>query len=190
MKAENIYPIPIPQEQRWRRVLKAVRWCFAATAYICPLINLCVGGKAWSLVVLWGLWSVWTLAFSRDLIEYNRISQTSKLIVDTCVMLILIETFLSSGWAGFVVPIVSFASLIVMGVLFFTNLPIQKQNLMPMMWMIAAALVAIMASLIGWPKMNWPFIALGATAFALLIVTFIVLPKELIRELQKRFHTK
>lgn len=105
-------------------------------------------------------------------------------------MLILIETFLSSGWAGFVVPIVSFTSLIVMGVLFFTNLPIQKQNLMPMMWMIAAALVAIMASLIGWPKMNWPFIVLGATAFALLIVTFIVLPKELIRELQKRFHTK
>jgi hypothetical protein len=77
---------------------------------------------------LWALWSVWSLAVSRDLVEYNRVSQTVKLLVHTCVLLVLIDLCLSSGWAGFVVPIVSFATLFMVGVLFFSDLSRQKRT--------------------------------------------------------------
>jgi len=170
---------------------RAARWIFAAAAYICALVNILVGGKPWSVVVLWGLWFVWSLVIGRDLVEYNRISQTAKLLFNTCVLLVLIDLCLASGWAAFVVPIVSFGTLAAIGVMFFTNLSRQKQNLMPMFWLIGASLVAMAVSLSGWglPATNWPMLALGLTAFTMLTVSVIVLKSDLVRELKKRFHT-
>jgi hypothetical protein len=147
-------------------------------------------GKPWSIIVLWALWFAWSGFVSRDLIEYNRISQTAKLLVYTCILLVLIGLCLSPGWLGFVIPIVSFATLMVIGVLFFSNLSKQKQNMMPMVWLIGASFVAIIASLSGWPRMNWPMAVLGTTAVALLAASILVLKKDLLRELRKRFHTK
>ncbi len=188
MVSDIVYPIP---KKIYRRVaVNVIKWCFIATAYICPIVNLSFGGKPWSLVVLWALWSVWSLAVSRDILEYNRISQSAKSLVYICIMLILIDLCISSGWAGFVVPIVSFGTLIIIGILLFSNLSKQKQNLMPMVWLIAASLVALAASFIGWPEMNWPIITLGATAGALLVASILILKNDLLRELKKRFHVK
>lgn len=188
MTIEIVYPTP--QKKNRRRAVDITKWCFVAAAYICPIVNFIIGGKPWSIVVLWVLWFVWSAFVSPDLVEYNRISQTAKLLVYTCILLVLIGLCLSPGWVGFVIPIVSFGTLIIIGVLFFSNLPRQKQNLMPMVWLIGASFITIIASAIGWPEMNWPMIALGTTAFALLVASMIVLKKDLLRELKKRFHTK
>jgi hypothetical protein len=59
---------------------------------------------------------------------------------------------------------------------------------MPMVWLIIASILGIISSLIGWPKINWPMIALGSTAFALLIVCVGILRKDMLTELKKRFH--
>jgi hypothetical protein len=188
MEIEIVYP---PRKRfAYPRAVTLIKWVFVSAAYVCSIVNLAVGGKPWSVVVLWALWSVWSLAVSRDLVEYNRVSQTVKLLVHTCVLLVLIDLCLSSGWAGFVVPIVSFATLFMVGVLFFSDLSRQKQNLMPMIWLIGASLIAMIVSLAGWPGMNWPMLLLGITAFTMLAVSVIVLKRDLLRELRKRFHTR
>lgn len=188
MTIEIVYPSP--KKKKRRRAALVIKWCFVAAAYVCPIINILTGGKPWSIIVLWALWFAWSGFVSRDLIEYNRISQTAKLLVYTCILLVLIGLCLSPGWLGFVIPIVSFATLMVIGVLFFSNLSKQKQNMMPMVWLIGASFVAIIASLSGWPRMNWPMAVLGTTAVALLAASILVLKKDLLRELRKRFHTK
>jgi len=38
--------------------------------------------------------------------------------------------------------------------------------------------------------MNWPMLLLGITAFTMLAVSVIVLKRDLLRELRKRFHTR
>lgn len=188
MKISITYP---PSKDGGRRLAeRIINWCILAAAVICPTVNLLTGGKPWSVVVLWSLWFGRSMSISRDMVEYNRISQAAKLLVYTCTLLVLIDRCLAPGWAGFVVPIVCFGALITIGVLFFSNLQKQKQNMMPMVWLIIGSLIAIGISFTGWLKMNWPMIALGLTALVLLAANIIILQKDLLRELQKRFHTK
>ncbi len=189
MDIEYIYP----RVQKRKRVLDKfrfiIRWIFIAFAYAAPIVNLSTGGKLWCLIVLWSLWLAWWL-ISPPLVEYNRISQSARTLFNVCVLLILIDTVYSFGWGSFVIPIVCFGTLVLIGVLFLSDLTKQRQNVMPMVWLIIASLLGIISSLIGWPKMNWPMIVLGSTAFALLIVCVGILRKDMLTELKKRFHIK
>lgn len=191
MKVEITYPTMQKQKTQRHDVINWVRWPFLFAAYICPILNICVGGRAWSLVVLWSMWIVWSFVFSKDLVEYNRISQSIKLVANTSVLLVLIDVFLAPGWAMEVVPIVCFCGLAVAGILLFTDFDRQKQNMSPMLLMIAAAIACSVVGLIFWSEESrWALVVMGAFAFALFATCFILLGNELFRELKKCFHTK
>lgn len=189
MNVKIVYPHVEPQRLRADRARRVVRDAFLVTAYVCPVVNLGSGGKAWSIVVLWSLWFVWSFLLSPDLVEYNRISQTSKLIAYSCVLLILIDTLLSPGWAGVVVPLICCCGLPVVGALFFSDLERQRQNSMPMLWLVFASILMFVSSLFGWPEIGAPMVALGVAAIAMLAVCAAVLGGSLFAELKKRFHT-
>jgi hypothetical protein len=163
MKVEPIYPPVKKRSRAGARFRTAVNWSFGASAFACALINIFTGGAPWCLVADWGLWFAWSAVISPSLVERNRISLTSKILVDACVLLILIDSVYPRGWAGFVVPIVCFASLAAIGTLFLSDLPRQKQNMMPMFWLIIASFVAVIGAFSGWPKLDWPMIVLGCT---------------------------
>lgn len=133
MKLEITYPPVEKRRQRKKKLIKAAGWLMVLAALVCPVVNLAVGGKAWSLIVLMGLYMLWSLVLSPDLVEYNRISQFIKLLLSSCVMLVLIELAIVPGWALFVVPIVGFCGLIVCAALFFSDMVKQKQNMLPML---------------------------------------------------------
>lgn len=190
MEVELIYPVMSKQRkahERWRTITE---WLLAAAAYACPIINICVGGKAWSLIVLWSIWCVWRALFNRPLVEDNRISRSVSGLICVAVMLVLIELFLSSGWAVFVIPIVCFGMLMVIATFFFTDLQRQRQNIMPMLWVILGTIVAVISALIIMPKINWPMLLMGFAALAMLIVSAIVMRWGLWLEVKKRFHNK
>ena len=136
MKINIIYPPVEKRRLQYKKILNIVRWPVIFAAYICPIINILTGGKAWSIIVLMSLYMAWTLVISPDLVEYNRISQTIKLIVCSCILLTLIDVFIKPGWAIEVVPIVCFCGLVVSGILFFTDIERQKQNMLPMLLLI------------------------------------------------------
>ena len=81
MKVDITYPPVEKRRQRKKKLIRAAGWLMLLAAVICPVVNLAVGGKAWSLIVLMGLYMTWTLVLSPDLVEYNRISQFIKLLL-------------------------------------------------------------------------------------------------------------
>lgn len=191
MKIKITYPKVSPKIIKHQRLINFMKWPLLIAVVICPIINLITGGKAWSLVVLMSIYMAWDLVISRDLVEYNRISQFVKLITLTSLLLITIDIFLSPGWALEAVPILIFSGLIVTSVLFFTDIERQKQNIFPFLFLI---LLSIFSSIIGLTfyheKDSWPLTVMGVVALFLLITLSITLKENIINELKKGFSVK
>ncbi len=191
MKIKITYPKVSPKIIKHQRLINFMKWPLLIAVVICPIINLITGGKAWSLVVLMSIYMAWDLVISRDLVEYNRISQFVKLITLTSLLLITIDIFLAPGWALEAVPILIFSGLIVTSVLFFTDIERQKQNIFPFLFLI---LLSIFSSIIGLSfyheKDSWPLTVMGAVALFLLITLSITLKENIINELKKGFSVK
>ena len=191
MKIKITYPKVSPKIIKHQRLINFMKWPLLITVVICPIINLITGGKAWSLVVLMSIYMAWNLVISRDLVEYNRISQFVKLITLTSLLLITIDVFLAPGLALDAVPILIFSGLIVTSVLFFTDIEKQKQNIFPFLFLI---LLSIFSSIIGLSfyheKDSWPLTVMGAVALFLLITLSITLKENIINELKKGFSVK
>lgn len=191
MKIKITYPKVSPKIIKHQRLINFMKWPLLIAVVICPIINLITGGKAWSLVVLMSIYMAWNLVISRDLVEYNRISQFVKLITLTSLLLIIIDIFLAPGWALEAVPILIFSGLIVTSVLFFTDIERQKQNIFPFLFLI---LLSIFSSIIGLSfyheKDSWPLTVMGIVALFLLITLSITLKENIINELKKGFSVK
>lgn len=191
MKIKITYPKVSPKIIKHQRLINFMKWPLLIAVVICPIINLITGGKAWSLVVLMSIYMAWNLVISRDLVEYNRISQFVKLITLTSLLLITIDVFLAPGWALEAVPILIFSGLIVTSVLFFTDIEKQKQNIFPFLFLI---LLSIFSSIIGLSfyheKDSWPLTVMGIVALFLLITLSITLKENIINELKKGFSVK
>lgn len=191
MKIKITYPKVSPKIIKHQRLINFMKWPLLIAVVICPIINLITGGKAWSLVVLMSIYMAWDLVISRDLVEYNRISQFVKLITLTSLLLITIDVFLAPGWALEAVPILIFSGLIVTSVLFFTDIERQNQNIFPFLFLI---LLSIFSSIIGLSfyheKDSWPLTVMGVVALFLLITLSITLKENIINELKKGFSVK
>lgn len=191
MKIKITYPKVSPKIIKHQRLINFMKWPLLIAVVICPIINLITGGKSWSLVVLMSIYMAWDLVISRDLVEYNRISQFVKLITLTSLLLIIIDIFLAPGWALEAVPILIFSGLIVTSVLFFTDIEKQKQNIFPFLFLI---LLSIFSSIIGLSfyheKDSWPLTVMGIVALFLLITLSITLKENIINELKKGFSVK
>lgn len=191
MKIKITYPKVAPKIIKHQKLINVMKWPLLIAVVICPIINLITGGKAWSLVVLMSIYMAWDLVISRDLVEYNRISQFVKLITLTSLLLITIDIFLAPGWALEAVPILIFSGLIVTSVLFFTDIERQKQNIFPFLFLI---LLSIFSSIVGLSfyheKDSWPLAVMGAVALFLLITLTITLKENIINELKKGFSVK
>lgn len=191
MKIKITYPPVAKRKLRWEKFLRICGWLMLFAAILCGALNLVIGGKAWSLIVLMGLYMTWTLLLSPTLVEYNRISQWIKLIACSCVLLSLINWFLAPGWAMVVVPLVCFCGLLIGSVLFFTDLERQKQNMLPMLLLIFFAMVGAVLGLSFWhEKSRWVLVVMGAFAVTLLAACVVILGKDFPRELRRRFHCK
>ncbi len=189
MDIKITYPTPKKQRIRREAFLFVAQWPMIATAILCPIINWIVGGKAWSVIVLMGLYTVWTLGLSIDLVEYNRISQCIKYTVYACITLVLIDVLIVPLYASLVVPLVGCGGLIVASILFLTDVSRQKQNMLPMLNLIFLSLIASAFGIAFYHHYDrLVFAIMGAMALIWLIVCICVLRGDFLRELRRRFH--
>lgn len=197
MNINITYPELSKKRATREKLIRILRLPFILSAFACPIVNIAVGGPAWSVVSLFGLYMIWNLAVAIDLIEYNRTSQFIKFITYSIIMLILIDTLLTpdSPWGTIVIPIVTFSGLVVAAVLFFTDFERQRHNLMPLLiidilCLLAAAgmIIYIVESAVNMAL--WPYIVMGSVSLALLISLAFTLKGGFIAELKRRFHAK
>ena len=177
--------------QNRKRMLSIVRWPFFAVAAAALIVNLCVKGPFWSIIVILSLYVIWTFVLSPDLVELNRISQTIKVTVWSSILLVVIDLLFVHSFSLFVIPIVCFSGLSSCIVLFFTNLETQKHNMFPLINFIFASIIGSLITLHFYHgEDNWPLIVLLSLSILSLLAFIIVLGPDFKREMQRRFHIK
>ena len=197
MNINVTYPELSKKKATRAKLIRILRLPFIISAIACPIVNLAVGGLAWSVIVLFGLNIIWNMVVAIDLIEYNRTSQSIKFITYSILMLILIDVFLTPTitWGSFVIPIVTFSGLILSATLFFTDFERQRHNLMPLLLIDIICLVAsvVMIFLIFYKKYEgvlWPYVTMGGVSSAILAVLLLTMKGGFFAELKRRFHAK
>lgn len=189
MKIEITYPASGKSFDR-RRLVRAARWPFLGAGAACCMLNLFLGGPVWSAVAVWGLIMVWTNVIALAMVDYNRLSQSVKLFLQSCVMLILVDVCLVPGKLFFVLPMVGFGGLTVLAVLFFSDMRRQQQNVMPLILLSVSLLCADLVGALVQKTWPWTSIVLGAVSVVLLVSIAAVLGKLLWTGLKKYFHLK
>lgn len=166
--------------------------CFLITIITCPIVNILVGGKAWSVVAIFSVYIIWSSFISPSLYELNRTYQSIKLFLNILILLIGIDLLLTDGgWGLTVIPIFAFGGLIVCTALFFSDFNKQKHNALPYVLItilaIAAGLVGILNELV---TTKWMFIVLASLGLISFIVSIVFLRKTVFQDLKKQLNTK
>ena len=191
MKINVTYPLPKGKSYTRRRLLKVLKWPFILSSIACVIVNICVGKPYWSCIVIVSLLALWKLVFSLDLVEYNRISQVIKSTFYVVILITLINFLIVPIWTLGVLCIICFSALILAGVLFLTDIKRQKQNMLPMFFLIV---ITLAGSAVGFAFSDdtnlWTIIVLGSISVVLLTVCIVILRLDFIRELKKGFHIK
>ncbi|MBP3359637.1 MAG: hypothetical protein J6N52_02185 [Clostridia bacterium] len=191
MEIKITYPHIERRGLKRRQFLGAIEWLILFAAFVCPIINIAVGGKAWSIIVLMSLYMIHTLILSPDLVEYNRISQFIKFIICLCILLVLIDVFLHPGWVAFATSVICCCGLIVSGTLFFTDFRRQKKNMFPMLLFVAFSIIrAIVGICLFAGEVRASFILMEVLSLILLLMFAVTLGNDFIRELHCRFHIR
>ncbi|MCR4856346.1 MAG: hypothetical protein K5908_09270 [Erysipelotrichaceae bacterium] len=187
MNPKIIYPVPERQSLFYRYLRNIVRIVFLVAALVCLIVNFLVKGKTWSLVVIWSLFSVWRLVFSLRLVEFSIFAHANKVTFYLVVLLFLIDHFLIPGWAETVIPIVLFADLLVMFVIYFAIYDRKERHLISIVLLGVLNLITIPYSLHSWPISNWIAFAFQCASLLLFVTLLLINRKELIYEIRARF---
>ncbi len=187
MNPKIIYPVPERQSLFYRYLRNIVRIVFLVAALACLIVNFLIKGKMWSLVVIWSLFSVWRLVFSLRLVEFSIFAHANKVTFYLVVLLFLIDHFLVPGWAETVIPIVLFADLLVMFVIFFAIYDRKERHLISIVLLGVLNLITIPYSLHSWPISNWIAFAFQCASLLLFVTLLLINRKELIYEIRARF---
>ncbi len=189
MQIRTVYPTLTGRTRMFVRIRSVIRYLFMLAGLAAVIVNLCVRGKPWSLVVCWSLFSMWNIVFEPDTFEFSHISMLVKVLFYVVVLLALIDYLLSSQrWALFVIPIVVFSTMIVTSVLFLIDIRQSMRNSMPLIWLMIYSLVGAIVYFGALKDYSWPVIVMGSISAAMLVVC-IFFNKAFISELKKRFHT-
>ena len=66
MKINYTYPSLDKSNFKRQRLLKILKWPFLVSAYASLIVNICVGGPWWCVIVIASLFMIWNLLFSID----------------------------------------------------------------------------------------------------------------------------
>ena len=191
MEIKITYP-PRKRLHQFKNVCRRIyNIIFLLALIVCPLINIWLQGTAWSVIVIFSLYLVWSSFVSPSLYELNRTYQSIKLFLDVLILLILVNVIFSRGWGLTVIPIVAFGGLIICSTLFFSDFQRQKHNAVPF---VLVALLCLGAGLFGMfselVETKWMYVVLASLSLAALVVSLVFLRKTVWQDLKKQLNAK
>lgn len=189
MNIKVIYPLPKRQSKFYRTFRLIMFIIFVVAILSTTIVNLAVGGKAWSIIVIWSIISLWRLLFSLKIVEFSIYSHLSRIAFYLGILLILIDYFLAPGWAKTVLPIVLFAYLLTMFIVYLAMRDKRDRHILSIFILGLFCLISIPYSLDTWPINNWIAFAFSLASLIIFILMIIFNFKEIIYELKIRFKT-
>jgi len=191
MDVKSTYPTGKPKSHFWRIFCQIVTLIFLVSAPIAIIVNIFVGGPQWSVVVVLAEILIWASFLSPSPYNLNRISQFIKVLVSILILLIAVEVFIKGGWGLFVIPIVSWSGLTVIGILFLSDFRRQKHQSIPFLFIIIVCLVfGITGTFASFAEVKWVYIVLVGVSLAWLIVCIVLLNKTIWTDFKKKINTK
>lgn len=192
MEIKLIYPPKKRRRKFWKMFSFIFNISFILAIIVLPVINIFVGGKAWSVIALFSIYMVWSTFISPSLYELNRTYQSIKQVLNILILLLGIDLLLTEGgWGLTVIPIVSFAGLIICSIMFFSDFNRQKHNAVPFVLItvssIAAGIVGMFNDAV---KVKWMFVVLASLGVTAFVVSIIFLRKTIFKDLKKQLNTK
>ncbi|MBQ4427509.1 MAG: hypothetical protein IJP67_02405 [Oscillospiraceae bacterium] len=189
MEIENIYPHAKTGGRFLRVLYENIKWLLFIGAIAAVIVNLAVGGKRWSYVVVVSCVIAWSVLY-RPTIQASIISRGCVLASEVAVLLAVIDSVLAPGWASFVIPMLLAATLAALAALFFADRRRQTRNVMPLVISLFASTVACAIIIFMDGGFSVPLLVLAALSLSLLIAAIAALRGQLISEAKKYFHTK
>lgn len=188
MDVKIVYPL---KRNRAPARIKLRRWIFftfALGALATGICDICLPGAPFSLYVIGGEFLFYIAFMRTSPIEQRFSARCADVTLSVCAYLVLLAATLKKDWAGFVVPIVGFSLVILMGLFFLVDLLRGRLSPMPFFRVLLAGLMCMICAFLGYFEMNWPMIVLGSVALGFLIMSAVFCAKPLKTELLKRFH--
>ena len=185
----ELYPVI----QARRMILHALRiWTsrgLIGAFVVCAIVNLCVGGRPWILLVLLGEYILYLLFLYKEPIESSLLEQFTPIVYAVCGIL-LVANWWGSDSVEIALPMTYFGMLCGSFVLYLLEYRLYHRNLLPLAHCL---LFAVFNALIGlalpW-GLNWPRIVLLSTSGFMVLVLVVLLRKTFWIECKKRFSTK
>ena len=160
MNVKVVYPAKNIRHDIRRAAIYWAKPAFILAAIISAVVNILVKGSAWSVIVIWSLWMIWSFVFTPTLIEHNRTSIAVKSSIHVTILIVIIYMIYPS-WPGIeVASLVVVGGLIITAILFFSNVSRQKQNVFPLLIFIIIAIIfspTITSTIIQFPSINGMF---------------------------------
>ena len=188
MQVHVTYPELRPHSFWARNRRELMRSLFVFLAYACAMVNLCVGGKPWALAVIGGLAVLWIIVLYKPLVENTAIKKIADAGSAVCLYLFLLDWIFGGNWSGFVAPIVFFSDMIIAGTYFLAYFKKEKRNFLPLLELSLGGLVAIFCGLVGWSRVDWPLIVVGAVSLTLVVLTVALHFRAIGNEVLKKIH--
>lgn len=189
MNVKVVYPAKNIRHDIRRAAIYWAKPAFILAAIISAVVNILMKGSAWSVIVIWSLWMIWSFVFTPTLIEHNRTSIAVKSSIHVTILIVIIYMIYPS-WPGIeVASLVVVGGLIITAILFFSNVSRQKQNVFPLLIFIIIAIIFSVVAFVlrGQEPLGWAMIVSISVALAIFLSTAIILRINFFRELKKRF---
>ena len=178
---EMSYPVPRRRVLNLLKLRRAALRIFDFAGAVCVLANVCIGGPAWSAVVL-----VWTNLLARPLVEDGAAERLSRLFLSVCALVLTIELVFGGSYTGIVLPVLLACTLVLLSAVYYLG---RRRSLMPLLRLLALAVLDIAAALCGLLPLNLPAsITLMALSLAAALPALFLRRSEVMAELKKRLH--
>lgn len=168
------------------------RWsffCLIGALGICGIVNLCLGGRPWVLLVAIGEYIIFTAFLSKESIE----STILKRLVS--IMYAVLAILLVSAWwgsknmhVGF--PMTTFGMLCLCGAIYLWRYRNNRTSPLPLLiFLVTSMLDSLTGIFLPW-GLNWPRIVLLSTSVFLILLTLVLFRKAIVVEMRKRFSVR
>lgn len=188
MIIENDYPKIKKKISKFLLIRKIILIIFLVSFIVSLIINLIIGGKLWSMYVLFGELILYFAFLNKPLIDNVLIKRVSLLLGIIIAYLYTIDKINNTDWSYIVIDILAFSLLLIQLVLFFSNYEYHKNKVIVMLFTSVFSCIFCILAIFKVIPINWAVITTGSIGLFTLLILFTIYFKTTILEIKKYFN--
>ncbi len=188
MIIENDYPKIKNKVNKFLLIRNIILITFAIGFIVSLIVNLSIGGKLWSIYVLFAEILFYFAFLNKPLIDNALIKRVSILIGIVIAYLYTIDKINNTDWSYIVIDILAFSLLLIQLFFFWINYEYHKNKVIVILLTSVFSCLFCLLAILKVIPINWAVIVTGSIGLLNLIVLFTFYLKTTILEIKKYFN--